>query len=91
MTERTNSQNNGIKTSHEGWKIVGIKWDNQSIKPAWIENILDNLYEDYDAIYEDTNLIAKWYNKPLSHFKIDYVTIIVTRDDFNNIINKETK
>ena len=89
MTERTNSQNNGIKTSHEGWKIVGIKWDNQSIKPVWIEDILNNLYEDLDDIDYDLNRVAQWYRKPLSHFKLAQVTIIANRDSNNNIISKE--
>tara|TARA_R100000808_G_C2095687_1_gene114480 strand:+ start:27 stop:329 length:303 start_codon:yes stop_codon:yes gene_type:complete len=79
-------------TYHEGWKIVGIKWDTEkNFKPSWMEEIIDGLYEDLDDMDYDLNRVAQWYGKPRSHFKVAYVTITITRDSNNNIISKECK
>ena len=81
---------NAYKTYHQGWKIVGIKWDTEKdLKPSWMEEIIDSLYEDMDDMDYDLNRVAKWYGKPLSHFKVGQVTIIANRDSNNNIISKE--
>ena len=79
------------QTKHEGWKIVGIKWDNdKDFRPSWIEDIMDGLFEDLDTLTDDKlPSVANYYNKPLSHFKIKYVTIICHRDEFGNIVSKE--
>ena len=78
------------KTYHQGWKIVGIKWDtSKDDKPSWMVEIIDRLYEDLDDMDYDLNQVARWYGKPLSHFKLDHVTIIANRDSNNNIISKE--
>ena len=52
------------------YKIVKIKWDNQDIKPNWINEILNKTYNDYDYLISDLELISSWYNKPLNHFEI---------------------
>mgnify|MGYP003152904986 CR=1 FL=1 len=52
--------------------ITKIKWDNQSIKPQWVKDIINKTYNDYDYLINDLQQVASWYNKPLSHFKIKF-------------------
>ena len=53
-------------------KIIKIKWDNRDIKPEWVTDIINKTYNDYDYLISDLRQVAKWYNKPLSHFKINF-------------------
>jgi hypothetical protein len=77
-------------TYHEGFKIVGIKWDTfKDEKCSWIQEIIDSLYEDLDDMACDLSAISQWYRKPKSHFKVAYVTITITKDRDGNIISKE--
>ena len=77
------------QTKHEGWKIE-VKW-----MPSWAKNSiyyearLEDLYTDIDTAFETVEELSRVLKKPQSHFKIDYITIIATRDSFNNIISKE--
>jgi len=63
-------------------KIIKIKWETKQTKddlkigidrPRWIQNILDAYYEDRYKLDLDLAKVAKYYNKPLSHFKIKYI------------------
>ena len=58
------------------------------------ENRIPKLMSKYviketHGAFETVEELSRVLKKPQSHFKIDYITIIATRDSFNNIISKE--
>ena len=63
-------------------KITKIKWESKQTKedlkcsigrPRWIQEILDKYYDDRYELNLDLDKVAKYYDKPLSHFKIEYI------------------